>query len=170
MWRNNMELTEALEKVLVSYRRYYNILRNDEVEPPFVAEALFRSHNEQYFLIKKAKVAEINSNEDVFFYTTEELNSETLHKLDSCAWERGLSRVKPDGNHRNSDVTLVIIAEHIDESTLKEVRKMKHYQSYRFGLHGWSNYRLVALELSTGKLAFNRQGQILKKLFRNITK
>lgn len=165
-----MNLTEALEKVLISYRRYYNILREDEVEAPFVAEALFRSHNEQYFLIKKAKVAEINSNEDVFFYTTEYLDIETLHKMDLCAWERGVSRVKPDGNHRNSDITLIIIANHIEEDAMKEVRKMKHYQSYRFGLHGWSNYRLVAMELSSGKLAYNRQGQMLKKLFSNITK
>ena len=58
LWRNSMNLTEALEKVLISYRRYYNILREDEVEAPFVAEALFRSHNEQYFLIKKVLIGQ----------------------------------------------------------------------------------------------------------------
>ncbi len=165
-----MNLTDALEKLLCSFKRYYNIKRNDETEPPFVAEAEFVSHNEQYFLIKKAKVAEINSNEYVFFYTTENLDIETLKSLDECAWIRGTARIKPDSNHRNSDVTLIILAEHIEQQAFKEVHKMKHYQSYRFGLHGWSNYRLVALELSSGKLAYNRQGQNLKKLVSNITK
>ncbi len=165
-----MNLTEALEKVLCSFKRYYNIKTENEVEAPFVAEAIFRSHNEQYFLIKKAKVAEINSNEDVFFYTTENLDLETLNSLDTCAWERGLSRVKPDGNHRNSDVTLIIIADTIQAEAMKAVHKMKHYKSYCFGLHGWSSYRLVAIELSSGKLAYNRQGQDLKKLVSNITK
>lgn len=165
-----MNLTEALDKLLYSFKRYYNIKKGDEVEPPFVAEAEFISHNEQYFLIKKAKVAEINSNEYVFFYTTDILDLETLQSLDACAWERGLSRVKPDSNHRNSDVTLIIIADNIAQDAFKAVHKMKHYQSYFFCLQGWSSYRLVALELSSGKMAYNRQGQNLKKLVSNITK
>ena len=44
---------EALERVLRSYQTYYNI-KTEAVEPPFAAEAIFGSHNEQYFLIKKA--------------------------------------------------------------------------------------------------------------------
>ena len=48
------------------------------------------------------------------------------------------------------------------------VKKTHRYQSYRHMLHGWSDYRLVALELSTGQLTYNRKGQSLRKLFRNI--
>ena len=55
---------EALERVLRSYQTYYNI-KTEAVEPPFAAEAIFGSHNEQYFLIKKAKVADIDTNETV---------------------------------------------------------------------------------------------------------
>lgn len=57
---------EALERVLRSYQTYYNI-KTEAVEPPFAAEAIFGSHNEQYFLIKKAKVADIDTNETVYF-------------------------------------------------------------------------------------------------------
>ena len=61
---------EALERVLRSYQTYYNI-KTEAVEPPFAAEAIFGSHNEQYFLIKKAKVADIDTNETVYFATEE---------------------------------------------------------------------------------------------------
>lgn len=163
-----MNFNDALEKILCSFQAYYNIKR--EVEAPFVAEAEFISHNEQYFLIKKAKVAEINSNEHVFFYSSESLDAQTLQEIDQCAWSRGLSRVIPDSNHRNTDVTLIIVADHIQPDAMKLVRKLKHYKSYMFTLHGWSNYRLIAVELSSGNLAYNRQGQSLKKLVSNIFK
>lgn len=163
-----MNLSDALDKILYSFQAYYNIKR--EVEAPFTAEAEFLSHNEQYFLIKKAKVAEINSNEHVFFYTSDSLNITTLNELDECAWNRGLARVKPDSNHRNTDITLIIIADQIQPDAMKLIRKLKHYKSYMFTFHGWSNYRLIAVELSTGNLAYNRQGQSLKKLISNILK
>ena len=96
---------EALERVLRSYQTYYNI-KTEAVEPPFAAEAIFGSHNEQYFLIKKAKVADIDTNETVYFATEESLSKDRLLELDSIAWERGTANVQPSSNHRNSDVVL----------------------------------------------------------------
>lgn len=75
---------EALERVLRSYQTYYNI-KTEAVEPPFAAEAIFGSHNEQYFLIKKAKVADIDTNETVYFATEESIKGSPsgtgLHRL-----------------------------------------------------------------------------------------
>ena len=85
---------EALERVLRSYQTYYNI-KTEAVEPPFAAEAIFGSHNEQYFLIKKAKVADIDTNETVYFATEESLSKDRLLELDSIAWERGTANVQP---------------------------------------------------------------------------
>ena len=75
---------EALGRVLRSYQTYYNI-KTEAVEPPFAAEAIFGSHNEQYFLIKKAKVADIDTNETVYFATEESLSKERLLELDAIA-------------------------------------------------------------------------------------
>ena len=102
---------EALERVLRSYQTYYNI-KTEAVEPPFAAEAIFGSHNEQYFLIKKAKVADIDTNETVYFATEESLSKDRLLELDSIAWERGTANVQPSSNHRNSDV----VPDHSDRS------------------------------------------------------
>lgn len=162
-----MNLQEALDKLLPSFQRYYNI-KTEEAEAPFKAEAVFQSHNEQYFLIKSARISEANSNEFIYFHTADSLNADELTQLDTCAWERGISHVEPNYYHRNTDVALIIIAEKIDEEAKKLIRKLKHSKSYQFGLQGYSNYRLIALELSSGCVTHNRQGQSLKKLVSNI--
>ncbi|MBO4319609.1 MAG: hypothetical protein J5857_03980 [Treponema sp.] len=159
-----MESNEALEKVLNSYRGYYNI-KTEDVDPPFVAEAVFQSSTEKFLLVKAAKIADIDSNEYVFFAKEENLSPERLMELDSKAWERGISKVEPHENHRNSDVILIVIADNIEDSVFTVAKKLKHYKSYRFTFWGWSHYRLIAYDCSTGKFACNRMGKDLRKVF-----
>ena len=158
-----MTPSEALERLLKSYRRYYNI-RTEDAAPPFAAEAVFHSHDEQYFLVKAAKLAEAESNEYIFFAVAEELSLADVRALDEQAW------VKPHSSHRNSDVALILLAERIGEDAKEYIRKCRRYRSYRFTLQGWSHYQLIALETSTGTLSWNRRGRDLRKLFRNILK
>ncbi len=162
-----MTLQEALDKLLPSFQRYYTIKREDAAEP-FAAEALFQSHNEQYFLLKSARISEMNDNETIYFYTAETLNAEELASIDAIAWERGLIGVEPSSAHRSTNVALIILADRIDPEAMKQIRTMKHSRLYKLGLHGFSNYRLAAIELSTGKTVHNRLGQDLAKLVSNI--
>ena len=162
-----MTLQEALDKLLHSFQRYYNIKR-EGVEAPFAAEALFQSHNEQYFLLKSARISEMNDKETIYFYTADTLTAEELKNLDAIAWERGLQDLQLNSNHHSTNVALIILADKIEADVFHLAKKLAHSKSYRFGIHGFSNYRLIAVELSTGKMAHNRQGQDLKKLLSNI--
>ena len=162
-----MKAREALPKLLKSYYRYYNVTE-ENVTPPFAAEAEFHSHEEQFFLIKQAKLSESESKEYVFFAVTEHLTLAQAMQLDEIAWETGMSRVFPHDGHRNTDVALFILADVIDDDAKKFLKKLRRYKSYRHTLHGWSHYRVIAQEMSTGKPVFNRMGRQLKKLLRNI--
>lgn len=164
-----MSLQEALDKLLPSFMRYYNV-NTEGVEEPFTAEAVFQSHNEQYFLVKSARISEANANEFIYFYTADSLQADKLKELDQIAWTRGTEKVQPSSHHRSTDVALIIIVNRMDDEARKLIRKLKHSVSYKFGFHGYSNYRLIALELSTGRVTHNRLGQNLKKLLGNITK
>lgn len=164
-----MSKEEILEKLLGSFQVYYNIKRED-VEPPFVAEAEFHTHDEQFFLVKSAVLSEAESREYVYFAAEERLDEPKLLKLDQIAWERGTAQAKPHGSHRNTDVTLVIIADRITEEAFSKAAKLNHYKSYHLGFHGWSDYRLVAIEQSSGRAVYNRTGKSLKKLVCNIIK
>lgn len=165
-----MNISEMTDRILKSYESYYNIKRDEEVPPPFVAQAFFRSRNEQYILIKSAKLSEQESNEFVFFANEGHLDVERLRALDERAWNTGLSYVVPHKVHRNSDVTLVIVAETVSRDAVSAIKKLHHYKSYRMGFQGWSNYRIIVLENSSGLLTYNRQGRELKKLYRKIIK
>ncbi len=162
-----MTAREALPILLRSYVAYYNVTE-ENVTHPFAAEAEFHSHEEQYFLIKQAKLSESESKEFVFFGVTEHLTLDLAREMDAAAWETGMSRVVPHSGHRNSDVVLFVLADVIDADAKMYLKKLRRYQSYRHTLHGWSHYRVIAQEMSTGKSVFNRMGRELKKLLRNI--
>lgn len=163
-----MTATEALDALLKSYQYYYNVTQ-DGVTPPFAAEAVFHSHDEQFFLVKSAKLSEAESHEYVFFATADKLDAGQVAALADAAWTEGLSRVRPHSSHRNSDVILVLLAETVLPEAAAAVKKLRRYQSYQHSLQGWSHFRVIALETSSGKLTYNRMGQPLKKLFRNIS-
>ncbi len=162
-----MDMTEKLDKLLRSFEVYYDVHRENVTEP-FAAEAEFSLHDEQYFLVRSARLSEADSKEHVYFATANHLDVPGLTAFDEAAWTKGLSLVAPHANHRNTDIVLVVLAEHMDEEVFSLVPKLKHYKSYRLGFQGWSQYRLIAVELSSGRMACNRQGQGLKKLVSNI--
>ncbi len=154
---------EMLELLLKSFSGYYTVKR-EGAAAPFVAEAEFHSHTEQYMLVKSAHVADIDSHEYVFFASEGHLTLEALLTLDGRAWEEGLSRVHPDGNHRNSDISLVLLCDSAEKEALKKARRLYRYKSYRWGLQGWSGYRLLVWEAEGGSTVCNRLGKNLKAM------
>ena len=165
-----MELTEAINKILPAFEQYYTV-KKDDITPPFCKEAEFRSHNEQYFLVRSAHIADIDSNEFVYFADPEELTEEKLDQLINAAWTAGLAKVRPHEGHRNSDVTLIIITKKFECPLEKAIKKIKLYKSYKFSFHGWSNFKLAVVELDTNSIYFNRFGKDYRKLLeKNIFK
>ncbi|MCC8045933.1 MAG: hypothetical protein LIP12_10605 [Clostridiales bacterium] len=162
-----MGLTEPFEKLVSRFDTYYDVRRED-VTPPFDAEAVFHSHDEQFFLVRTATISEAESNEYVYFAKRRMLDADELRMLDAKAWETGITHVKPHKDHRNTDISLIILSEKMTDEAAALVPKFHHYKSYRFTLQGWSNYRLIAIEQSSGRIVYNRQGADLKKLVRNI--
>ena len=117
-----MESSEALERTLKSFERYYSVRRRgggDEVAEPFAAEAEFRSTTEQYFLVRAARLSRADSNENVFFHVCGRLDCGALEALAERAWGEGISRVRPDFGHRNTDVTLVILSDSICDDAFR---------------------------------------------------
>lgn len=162
-----MTTDEALEKILKAYTRYYNIY-TENIEDPFCAKAVFASHNEQYFLVRAAKVADIDSNEIVYFAKKETISADEIKSISDIAWEKGLENVNPEYGHRNSDVTLYLICDSLDDNAKSAVTKLKHSKNYKFGIFGWSDFNLVTIECSTNNTVFNRHGRSLKKLVGSI--
>ncbi len=159
---------EMLEGLLKSFGGYYTV-RQDGVASPFVAEAEFHSHTEQYFLVKAAHIADIDSNEHVFFASEPHLTVDRLAALDQRAWEEGLSRVKIGEGHRNTDISLIILCDSAEKDTLKKAGRIYRYKSYKWGFQGWSGYRVAVWEAEGGSISCNRLGKNLKELIGRVS-
>lgn len=159
-----MDAKEDLEKHLISYSRYYTI-KKENVTEPFYCEAEFLSHTEKYVLVKAAHIADIDSNEFVYFHTSENLTLEVMNSCVEKAWETGIARVKPYSGHKNSDVTVVFFSNKIEEEVFSSIKKVKKYKSYKFSLWGYSHLRVVIKDVSNGRISSNYQGRVLKKIF-----
>ena len=135
--------------------------------PPRMTPEEFRAKQKE-FIITHAELSEAESKEFVFFAISEHLTLEEAKRLDVTAWTRGMSRVVPHDGHRNSDVVLIILADQVDADAAAYLKKCKRYESYKHPLHGWSHYRVIVRDMSTGNLSFNRMGRTLKKVLGNI--
>ena len=166
--KNNIKFTapDALERILKAYGDYYDVERIKPA-PPFVAEAVFHSHEEQYFLTRAATIAESESHEYIFFALEKDFNLVKLRDLSKTAWETGLARIQPNGNHRNSDIALIILTDQAAPDVTKQaVRKIRYYKSYRWGFQGWSHFRLVIYNAASGDLICNPHGREIRELVR----
>ena len=160
-----MEPFQAVKKLIPAFSQYYTIKETD-ITPPFCAEAEFRSHNEQYFLVRSAHIADIDSNEFVYFADPEELTSAKLDELVNAAWNAGLAQVRPYTGHRNSDVSLLIFTKSISPETIQKIKKTKLYKSYKFSFHGWSHFKLAVCNTTDMAIFTNRQGKDFSKLIK----
>ena len=160
-----MAPSDAIKQILPAFEQYYTIKKED-ITPPFCNEAEFRSHNEQYFLVRSAHIADIDSNEFVYFADPEELTAEKLEELVNAAWNAGLAKVRPYNGHRNSDVSLLIFTKSISPETALKIKKTKLYKSYKFSFHGWSHFKLAVCDTTSLEVFTNRQGKDFIKLIK----
>ena len=164
-----MDKEEIFKRVTEGYKGYYDITEEGCLKP-FDATGFLSNEAKQYFLVKAAKIASVNSYEYVYFKMCDNLNASELSDLDRIAWEDGVSRVKPNTDHKNTDVALIVICDHADDGVKDNIGTYKHSKNYKLGLHGFSNYRLVVIEASTDLIFTNRRGGDLKDFVQQIKK
>ena len=157
---------EALKKLLDAHRRYYDINETTPTEP-FSAEATFQMYDKQYLLLRSVKISESESGELVYFACADELEAKYLQNLANLAWEKGILRVDPHESHQNTDIVLYVIADKFNGNFEDVVKRCKFYKNYRFGLHGYSHFKMLAYEISSSKLAHNRMGKNLVTVIKN---
>ena len=162
-----MEMTrqERLEKLLNAYSHHYNVARDVAVEGgSFPATAFFFLRDENYLVSKKHVLSVVENYEYVYFYLTEHLDAGELQKQIDLSMQAGMSNVKPNSNHMSSFVTLVILADTIDPEAQALIKKTRFRKYFRLALHGWMEYHIAAMEISTHSFFSNPAGKEARKL------
>ena len=160
----NIEMQEKLEKLLNAYSHQYDIDRDVTVEGgSFPATATFYLRDENYLISKKHVLSAVENYDYTYFYVTDHLDAATLRQQIDLTMKVGGARVKPHREHMSSFVTLVILADTIDEEAKKIIKKTRFQKYFRLALHGWMEYHIAAMETSTNSFLSNPAGKGAKK-------
>ena len=159
------ELQTKLDKLLSAYSHQYDIARDVTVEGgSFPATATFYLRDENYLISKKHVLSAVENYDYTYFYITEHLDAATLRQQIDLTMKVGTARVKPHRDHMSSFVTLVILAETIDEEAKALIRKTRFHKNFRLALHGWMEYHIAAMECSTNSFLSNPAGKGARKI------
>ena len=161
----DMTMQERLNKLLNAYSHHYDIARDVTVEGGrFPATAFFYLRDENYLISKKHVLSAVENYEYVYFYLTEHLTAEDLQKQIEVSRNAGMSHIKPHKEHMSSLVTLVVLADTIDPEAKTLIKKTRFRKNYRLALHGWMEYHIAAMEISTNSFLSNPAGKGARKI------
>ena len=161
----DMTREELLEKLLKAYSHRYDIVRDVTVEGgSFPAGAIYYLRDENYLITKKHVLSAVETHEYVYFYLTDRLEAEDLQHQIEITLKDGLGRIRPSKEHMSSFVTLVVLADAISPEAAQIIKKTKFQKNYRLALHGWMEYHIAAMEISTCSFLSNPAGKEAQKL------
>ena len=164
-----MSLTREplIQRLLDQYTAYYDITRIQD-DSPLQATCFFHSRNEKYVLTKRAQLWAAENHEYLYLFSLSELNEDTYAHCRDTALSMGMEQIHPHPEHMYSYITAVILCDRSDPDTLAALQRFKKSQSFKLSLHGWMEFRIAAVDLSTAEVFTNRKGKDLQKFLRKV--
>lgn len=152
-------LVERLKDV---YAAYYDI---EPVEDGTALKAVCAYHlrDSQYVLVKKAELWAAESHEYLYLWSLDRLEASAVQDIFQRVLEDGEPRVKPHSQHMYTYLTAVVLYDSADPQALAQLKKLKKRREFKLSLHGWMEFRIAALDLSTGEVTTNRSGKLIAK-------
>jgi hypothetical protein len=158
-----------MNELLKAYGAYFDIRRDVRKENIFLAaEAEFHSRCEKYILVQSAKLWAVETNEYVYFVTEEMASADELKLWRDKVIEMGMKKIKPNSEHMYSYITMIYIADSIDDDTKREIEKFSCHKMFLLSLHGWMYFRMAAVDLSKNIIITNKKGRDVKKIIERI--
>lgn len=161
-----MELLQThLEKLLNAYSHICDLEGEVSLEgTTFPASAHYFLRDENYLISKKHVLSAVEQHEYLYFYLTDHLSLPDLLEKADLAKRLGLSRVKPHKDHMFSNVGLVILANTIDPEAAKRIRRTRFRKNYALTFHGWTEFQIAAMSVSTHCFYANPAGAGARKI------
>ena len=160
----DMTREQILDKLLKAYSHSYDIERDVQIgDTDYPAMAIYFLRDENYVISRKNVISATENHEYVYFLLTEHLGVEDLQRHIETTKADGLGRIKPSKEHMSSMVTLIIVADTIDAEAKDLIKKTRFHKNYRLALHGWMEYHVAAMEISTKSFLSNPAGKGAKK-------
>ena len=153
-----------LDKLLNVYSHSYDIYREVDVEGGhFPAAAFYFLRDENYLISRQHVLSAVEQHEYLYFFLTDHLDEQTLCEQIELSKKAGLSHVKPHKDHMFSNVGLVILANTVSPEAQKLIKRTRFRKNYKLTFHGWTEYQLAAMEVSTNRFFSNPAGKEARK-------
>lgn len=153
----------VLKRLLAAHETWFDVSRDHVFGGrTFPGYAEFHSSAEKYVLVKRAKLWEVNAHEYLFFVTADRLTAQCLEDEVAFMTTKALDKVQPNPEHMTSYLSLVAIADAVDDDARRAVKKTRFRKNFKLGLQGWADLRLAVVDLSTSSIITNAMGKELR--------
>lgn len=163
-----MTREETVNKILDSYKAYFNIHPRADEPAELVARCDFHIHNSKYVLVKNAKLWEADCHEYVYVFSAEHFTENLFKRCEAFACAEGFSLVDPKPGHMYTYITAVFVCDDFTKEAIKLLKKSKHYKSYKFSLNGWADFRTFAVRAEDKATFSNRSGKKCSKFVKKL--
>lgn len=153
----------ALEGILGAYMRLFDVQRECECAGrSFSAYAEYHEYDEQYVLVKRAKLWEAHIHEYAYFQIVDRLDGRALDELLGFMKTDALGRLDPEPDHMTSYLSLVIVTNSMDDQLARTVRKTRFRKDFRLGIRGWAELKLAVVDVSRQRVITNPAGESME--------
>lgn len=139
----------AVARLLDGYRPYYDITMSEEKQKPLTAICEFFEHSEKYVLSRRANLWEANCEEFVYLFEMEHLTKDVFERCRDMACKDGLERAHIGPGHMYTYITSIFVCDTCEKDAAAAVKRCRIYKSFRFSLHGWMDFHVAVLEVSS---------------------
>ena len=165
-------MSQLSEKVLnglkQSYTAYFDVEDIDD-GTALKARCGYHMRDSQYVLVKKAELWAAENHEYLYLWDAEELDGAMVEEIFQRTLADGEPRVRPHSQHMYTYLTAVALYDSAQPDALTQLKKLKKRREFKLSLHGWMEFRIAAVDLSTGEITVNRAGKALAKDLKRLT-
>lgn len=158
----------AIERLLKSYKVYYNISMFSDEHTPITARCDFFEHSQKYVMSKKAELWSADSEEFLYILNIPHLTLALFEQWRDYVHEDGMSRLNIGPGHMCSFITPIFVCDTCDEDARKALKKCRIYKSFHFSFHGWMDYHVAVVDLGKNQIDANKSGHQTAKILKKV--
>lgn len=155
------QLSETvLERLKKGCAAYYDV---EEIDDGTALKALcaYHTRDSQYVLVKKAELWAAENHEYLYLWDAGRLDAGAVEEIFRRTLADGELRVRPHAQHMYTYLTAVALYDSAQPDALARLKGLRKRREYKLSLHGWMEFRIAAVDLSTGEVTTNRAGKAL---------
>ena len=162
-----MLVCKYIDELFIKYNKNFNVSKNIELcEKKINLFAEHKGIGGRTFVTQKDIIDKFEFNEYCIVSVYNKINIEDAVEYTNYLKSLINALVKPNKEHKCSTITGVMVCDtSIDKSTENFIKNFKYTKSYKLYFHGWSDIRLILVDLSNNLVIPNKQGKKVKKVY-----